>query len=121
MQLEEKQESVELESIESVFSGFLRLNFNLSNGMKSDIPCDKKIESTLFPPMCSRVDICYSDARAGKPLTGLVFYDEHNKVLLKIGKDGFNVKSVTLAADEKVVGFRSAGPYDNCQASHLHF
>jgi len=42
--------------------------------------------------MCSRVDICYSDARAGKPLTGLVFYDEHNKVLLKIGKDGFNVK-----------------------------
>jgi len=48
MQLEEKQESVELESIESVFSGFLRLNFNLSNGMKSDISCDKKIESTFF-------------------------------------------------------------------------
>lgn len=75
-----------------MFSGFLRLNFNLSNGMKSNIPCDKKIANDLLPPMCRRVDVCFSDARAGKPLTGLVFYDEHNKVLLKIGKDGFSVK-----------------------------
>ena len=59
--------------------------------------------------------------RNGKPLAGLIFYDKSDRIMLKVGKENFNKKLVTLDEDERIIGFKSGGAYSGCPASHLNF
>ena len=63
----------------------------------------------------------FASSRNGNPLTGLAFYDRYNRAILQVGKQGYAKKTLILAEDEKIIGFRSAGPIMSLSATHTQF
>lgn len=68
-----------------------------------------------------KAEICYSKERKGHPLTGLNFYDENGIALLKLGRDGYQKKTIMIDEDERIIGFRSHGKFMDLQATHTNF
>lgn len=130
--------TLELVAIEFAFLGFGRINFVLSNGMESHLNFDKiQLEAHPLPtefkhqnkpdtqkflkdPIKS-VEMFYAASRKGYPITGLAFYDKFGREILQIGKSGYANKTLTLADDEKIIGFRSSGKFMSLEASQTHF
>jgi hypothetical protein len=63
----------------------------------------------------------FSSTRKGNPLTGLAFYDKFSRVILQVGKEGYANKTLKLAEDERILGFRSAGQFMSLPDTHINF
>lgn len=84
---------------------------NIDNFLASDAP-------TL---QTRKVEISFCKKRKGHPLTGLNFFDEKGQLLLKLGRDGYQKKTIIIDENERIIGFRSHGMFMDLQATHTNF
>jgi hypothetical protein len=110
---DEQNQFVEIESIEleEIWFNDWRWGFKFKNGLQSDFESDcvlKKFKLPLDHPHIYRVDI-HSESWDGQQhcLSGLKFFDTWGKSIIEVGEFNKAPSSITLAENEKIIGFFS--------------